>query len=95
MKLPQAHAAIVPEQKITHYLLNPAHPAGGSKAAFFLRHGFTRAQWPRLAEALLRHGQENEVVATEPNPPRHPLCYRWAACRAGRCRLERPQRVVY
>ena len=65
MKLPNAELAIVPERKVTHYLLNPAHPAGGSKAAFFLRFGFTVADWRRLADALLRHAQENEVVATE------------------------------
>ena len=35
MKLPDAGLATVPERKITHYLLNPAHPAGGSKAVFF------------------------------------------------------------
>jgi hypothetical protein len=52
MKLPNAQSAIVPERKITHYLLNPAHPAGGSKAAFFLRFGFTAAQWEQLAGAL-------------------------------------------
>lgn len=65
MKLPNAQSAIVPEQKVTLYLLNPAHPAGGSKAVFFLRFGFTVAEWQRLADALLRHAQENEVVATE------------------------------
>jgi hypothetical protein len=65
MKLPNAQSAIVPERKVTHYLLNPAHPAGGSKAVFFLRFGFTVAEWQRLADALLRHAQENEVVATE------------------------------
>ena len=37
MKLPNLELAEVPERKITHYLLNPAHPAGGSKAVFFLR----------------------------------------------------------
>lgn len=68
MKLPHAHAATVPERKITFYLLNPAHPAGGSKAPFFLRHGFSRAEWQRLAEALLRHARDHEVVATEPTP---------------------------
>jgi hypothetical protein len=56
---------MVPEQKITAYLLNPAHPAGGSKAAFFLRFGFTVAGWRRLAEALLRHARENEVIDSE------------------------------
>lgn len=65
MKLPNAHLATVPEPKMTRYLLDPAHPAGGSKAAFFLRFGFTVAEWRRLAEALLRHARENEVVGTE------------------------------
>lgn len=65
MKLPNAELATVPERKVTHYLLSPAHPAGGSKALFFLRFGFTIANWQRLAEALLRHARENEVVETE------------------------------
>jgi hypothetical protein len=41
MKLPNCELATVSEQKITRYLLNPAHPAGGSKASFFMRFGFT------------------------------------------------------
>ena len=41
MKLPNAQSATVREAKITRYLLNPAHPVGGRKAAFFLRFGFT------------------------------------------------------
>ncbi len=65
MKVPNTQLATVPERKITHYLLNPGHPAGGSKAAFFLRFGFTVAEWQRLAEALLRHARENEVAAME------------------------------
>ena len=65
MKLPNVQSASVPEQKVTRYLLNPGHPAGGSKAAFFLRFGFTVADWRTLAEALLQHARENEVVATE------------------------------
>ena len=65
MKLPHCDLATVPEQKITRYLLNPAHPAGGSKAAFFLRFGFTKAQWQFLAEALRRHARDNEVVEVE------------------------------
>ena len=65
MKLPNAQSAIVPERKVTHYLLNPAHIAGGCKARFFLRFGFTVAEWRQLAEALLRHARESEVAATE------------------------------
>lgn len=68
MKLPDAQSATVPERKVTHYLLNPAHPAGGSKAAFFLRFGFTVAEWQQLAEALLRHARENDVTETEQTP---------------------------
>ena len=44
MKLPNAAHAIVPERKVTLYLLNPAHPIGGSKATFFLHFGFTAGQ---------------------------------------------------
>lgn len=65
MRLPNAHLATVPGQKITRYLLDPAHPAGGSKASFFLRFGFTAADWQQLAEALLRHARENEVVESQ------------------------------
>lgn len=65
MRLPNAESASVPERKITHYLLNPGHPAGGSKASFFLRFGFTVVDWEWLAEALLRHARENEAIAME------------------------------
>ena len=68
MKLPNAELAVVPERKMTHYLLNPGHPAGGSKAWFFLRFGFTVAEWQKLADALRRHARENEVVETEQTP---------------------------
>ena len=65
MKLPNAQSATVPEQKVTHYLLNRAHPTGGGKARFFLRFGFTAIEWERLAEALLLHVRENEVGLME------------------------------
>jgi hypothetical protein len=62
MKLPNAQSASVPEHKVTRYLLNPEHPVGGSKARFFLRFGFTVAEWGRLAEALARHAREHDVM---------------------------------
>ena len=65
MKLPNVEQATVPERKVTHYLLNPAHPTGGSKAVFFLRFGFSAAEWQRLAWALRQHAMENEVVEEE------------------------------
>jgi len=65
MKLPNAERAVVPERKMVAYLLNPAHPAGGSKAQFFLRFGFSAAHWSDLAEALAKHARANEVAETE------------------------------
>jgi len=69
MKLPNCELATVPEEKITRYLLNPAHPAGGSKAVFFLRFGFKIEEWRLLAEALLRHARESKKSSGQ--APRH------------------------
>ncbi len=52
MKLPNADMAEVSEQKIAHYLLNPAHPDNGGKAKFFEDLGFRRDEWKMLAAAL-------------------------------------------
>lgn len=68
MKLPNAHLATDPARKMTHYLLNPAHTAGGSKANFFLRFRFTVENCEHLAGALLQHARENEVIAIERTP---------------------------
>ena len=65
MKLPNLELACVPESKITDYLLNRGHPAGRSKAVFFLRFGFTVARWDLLAEALLKHADSYELVSME------------------------------
>ncbi|WP_409565804.1 DUF6883 domain-containing protein [Methylobacterium sp. J-077] len=40
-------------EKIVGYLLDPAHPKGGSKAKFLLHFGFSAAQPDILAEALV------------------------------------------
>ena len=65
MNLPNAEQATVPEDKIVRYLLNPAHPVGGGKAAFFLRYGFSVTDWSRLARELQQHAMKNEVSKTE------------------------------
>jgi len=46
-RLPEAHLAIIEEQKITQYLLATDHPAGRAKAAFFVGMGL-RLQLGRL-----------------------------------------------
>ncbi len=52
MKLPNAHLGVVEKEKILDYLLNPAHPDNGGKAAFFLGLGFSRSDWQGLATAF-------------------------------------------
>jgi len=65
MKLPKHEEAVVPEEKITLYLLNLQHPKGRGKAKFFIQFGFSMAQWKQLADALFNHAQLHEVVKTE------------------------------
>lgn len=61
MKLPNAPQARVEREKITDYLLNPAHRYGASKARFFTSFGFRAEAWELLAAALREHGQQHEV----------------------------------
>lgn len=53
MKLPFLEQALVPDAKLTQYLLDPLHPKGRSKAAFFLGHGFSSDRPDELRQALL------------------------------------------
>src|SRR2546421_9714777 len=52
MRVPDADIAIVSQQKIVGYLLNPLHPDGAGKAQFFDALGFRADQWTVLADAL-------------------------------------------
>jgi hypothetical protein len=52
MRVPHANMAMVSEEKITGYLLNPSHPDGAGKAQFFTRVGFNTETWQDLANAL-------------------------------------------
>jgi hypothetical protein len=91
MKLPNSHLATVPERKVTCYLLNPAHPAGGSKASFFLSFGFSVADWRRLADGLPQHAREGDVSETEET--KHGTRYAVDGTRWNE--LEYSDRVVY
>jgi hypothetical protein len=68
MRLPHADRLDVPEAKIVDYLLSPTHPQGRHKAAFFRAFGFSPEEWEQLAEALRRHGADNDVAAEEDTP---------------------------
>lgn len=52
MKLPNTHMALVEREKVTEYLLNPAHPDNGGKAPFFIALGFKREDWEQFAAAV-------------------------------------------
>jgi hypothetical protein len=65
VKLPNLQAAVVPEGKITGYLLSTTHRDGRHKAAFFLGFGFAAGDWQNLAAALLRQASEHEVAKVE------------------------------
>jgi hypothetical protein len=62
MKLPNAHLATVPIDKIVGYLLSPTHPRGKSKATFFRNLGFDESAPESLATELMRHAMENDVL---------------------------------
>jgi hypothetical protein len=68
--MPDAELAYVPEEKITAYLLEPAHPEGGDKAAFLISFGFRVAAPDELRDALLRHAREGGGRGNEGDPLR-------------------------
>ena len=51
----------VPLAKITGYLLDLRHEAGGPKAVFFRNHGFTPDQTDTMMAALADHPDRNTV----------------------------------
>jgi hypothetical protein len=65
LKLPNIEQAYVPLDKITGYLLDVEHENGRGKALFFIHFGFSVAKWEELAQALIRHANEYEVVKQE------------------------------
>lgn len=52
-ELPNRESAVVPEEKLTKYLLNEQHPEGGSKAVFFKRFRYTLANRTEFERVLL------------------------------------------
>jgi hypothetical protein len=68
MKLPNPDKLVIEREKVADYLLNPAHPDNGGKAAFFEKLGFRRQEWETLAAALRTLGQTAEVASTAVSP---------------------------
>ena len=57
---PDWSEAVVPDAKITEYLLTPDHPKGGSKAALFVACGYAHKDPERLAADLATCARSNE-----------------------------------
>ena len=68
MPFPNAEHAVVTEEKICAYLLNPTHPVGGSKAAWFSTIGYTKGNWQDLAHDLLQLAQTSEDFVVKSSP---------------------------
>jgi hypothetical protein len=68
MIIPHLDRAVVPKEKLSDYLLSDTHPDGAPKAVFFRRFGFTINNWQELAEALLKHAAEHDIVKEEATP---------------------------
>jgi len=65
MRLPHRDRAVVPERKLTAYLLSLSHPVGGAKARFFRQLGFDESNVDRLRSELIALAQRTNVKATE------------------------------
>jgi hypothetical protein len=63
MKLPNGDRAVVSDEKLFQYLLNPNHPVGGPRAHLFENlFGMNLTTPDRLRSALLTAAREQEAI---------------------------------
>ena len=65
MKIPHADQAIIAQEKLCEYLLNPAHRRGGSKAKMLLSIGYRVKLWQQLEADLRAYHLTAEVESEE------------------------------
>jgi hypothetical protein len=68
VKLPNATNAIIPEEKLSAYLLDIEHVRGGSKARLLISLGYTRDQWQQLADDIRQAHLTADVVEQRNSP---------------------------
>jgi hypothetical protein len=78
VKLPNHQNAVATQRKLAGYLLSSSHASGHHKAAFFTRFGFSADAWETLAQALLQHASQNEVLQIEDSPFGKRYICRWS-----------------
>jgi hypothetical protein len=90
VKLPNADKAVIAPEKLTLYLLNPAHRRGGSKARLLLSLGYSAVHWQRLEsdlrsqhltadvelEMVTEYGGRYEIVAPLVGPNGRSITFR-------------------
>lgn len=67
-KVPNYQNAIIPEAKITGYLLNLESIKGKDKARFFMAFGFIIEQWDVMALALKQHVATHNIIGERETP---------------------------
>ena len=60
--------SVAEHEKISDYLLDPAHPDNGGKAEFFRKLGFRRNEWEALASALRTLAETADVAGSMESP---------------------------
>lgn len=64
--LPNAEQARIDPRKLRDYALNPQHPSGRYKTAFFAQMGYTAANWQRLEHDIR---EQHLAQPAEPGQP--------------------------
>jgi|SRR3989344_9171935 len=65
MKLPSSEQAVVPEKKLTGYILSETHAVGRFKAKFFRQLGFNETNVDSLRKEIINLAQTQEVKGVE------------------------------
>jgi hypothetical protein len=73
---------IVPLTKLSEYLLNPEHRAGGPKSVFFRAFGFSGDRLDVMIAALIAHPDLNPVEQVRTD--------QWGTRYVARCNVESP-----
>lgn len=66
MPIPNAGSALIPPEKLSDYLLNPAHPVGGTKARWFISLGYHPDNPGQLESDLLEIVRSSSDYLDEP-----------------------------